>query len=181
MGLGYGLTYGWPKPTVEGSALEKDPQQELNAEAVKILREWADGIEDSRANCASNWTARSSALRAMSTVGVDLVVRVVAGTSAGVAEPDTGAPRELPPETAEDLIVDLIQALPKCSRVPGAVPCPRPATKAYERGGLRFCDEHAPSDCPDYQRAAPLRRACARIEGIGRKVPWNWPSDQTID
>src|SRR6202012_5790828 len=47
----------------------------------------------------------------------------------------------------------LVSTLPKCGL------CDRPATKAYERGGRRWCHEHAPEDCPDYPRAAALRIA----------------------
>jgi hypothetical protein len=51
----------------------------------------------------------------------------------------------------------LVEALPKCT-MPG---CNRVATRAYERGGERFCDEcgglpHT-REAPDYPRAAPLR------------------------
>lgn len=53
-----------------------------------------------------------------------------------------------------NLLEHLIDALPKCDQ------CLSPATCAFERGGSRWCDEHAPEKCPAYPRADPLRNAC---------------------
>jgi hypothetical protein len=51
----------------------------------------------------------------------------------------------------------LVASLPKCDEDG----CASPATKAFKRGGRRFCDEHAASFsggvAPDYPRAEPLR------------------------
>lgn len=55
------------------------------------------------------------------------------------------------------LLRALVASLPQCGL------CSQPATKSYERGGKRWCDEHAPSDCPDYPRAESLRRALAAL------------------
>jgi hypothetical protein len=65
----------------------------------------------------------------------------------------------------------LVDALPKCDD------CLRPATRAYFRGGGRYCDEHGtapgsrfscdapeyPRAAPEYPRAAPLRALVARL------------------
>lgn len=62
-----------------------------------------------------------------------------------------------------------LDAMPKCTYVTGSaydhstgqerrVVCTDIATKAYARGGPRYCDRHAPIDCPDYPRAAPYRQ-----------------------
>lgn len=65
----------------------------------------------------------------------------------------------------------LIDALPKCTQSvlwhePDGTygPCLKPATKAYARGGARYCDACAPADCPDYPRAAPLRALLAMLK-----------------
>lgn len=68
----------------------------------------------------------------------------------------------------------LIAALPKCTRLVGAddtlVECDRPATRAFERGGARYCDECAAAKAatfgsvpPDYPRAAPLRALASHL------------------
>lgn len=51
----------------------------------------------------------------------------------------------------------LVDSLPKCDR------CTKPATRAYGRGGERFCDEHG-EDVPEYPRAAPLRTLIKLLE-----------------
>lgn len=70
----------------------------------------------------------------------------------------------------------LVEALPKCDE------CSTPATRAFERGGKRYCDLHgvlppeqrlhAPwvSEAPEYPRAAPLRALVAAL-GDGAKLP----------
>ena len=60
----------------------------------------------------------------------------------------------------------LIDALPKCDR------CGDTATRAFERGGGRYCDTHAvvifgddnTATAPEYPRAAPLRALIALLE-----------------
>jgi hypothetical protein len=50
-----------------------------------------------------------------------------------------------------DAFERLLAALPRCEL------CDSPATKAWRRGGARWCDNHAPFNCHDYPRAAALR------------------------
>lgn len=60
----------------------------------------------------------------------------------------------------------LVEALPRCDDLDNErCRCTRPATKAYGRGTTRYCDEHAPIDCPDYPRAAVLRELLAVLSG----------------
>lgn len=70
------------------------------------------------------------------------------------------------------LLAALVASLPKCGAwtpPPGAEgldrlkTCDAPATKANGRGGMRYCDEHAPPGTDDYPRAEPLRRAVAAL------------------
>lgn len=76
----------------------------------------------------------------------------------------------------------LVDALPKCyERVlvdgGGAMrDCGKPATRAFQRGEGRWCDEHGerwivgykePTMAPEYPRAAPLRALQARLAGRG--------------
>lgn len=61
------------------------------------------------------------------------------------------------------LLKDLVEALPKCED------CSRPATRAYQRGSFRWCDEHGVYDAgrlmpvPEYPRAPALRAAVAAL------------------
>ena len=57
------------------------------------------------------------------------------------------------------LLSELCATLPKCDS------CTDPATKAFRRGEGRWCDAHAPQGCPDYPRAAALRKAAAALRG----------------
>lgn len=53
-----------------------------------------------------------------------------------------------------EALAALVEALPKCSL------CQRSATRAQDRGGPRYCDDHLTSAFyPEYPRAAPLRAA----------------------
>lgn len=61
----------------------------------------------------------------------------------------------------------LVDALPKCDE------CGEPATRAWGRGGARYCDVHGKDihgraacvDVPEYPRAAPLRALVAILRG----------------
>jgi hypothetical protein len=67
----------------------------------------------------------------------------------------------------------LVNALPKCEQHG------RPATRAWSRGGMRYCDEcgtqqhdkNERSEVPDYPRAAPLRAALALLAARDKKGP----------
>jgi hypothetical protein len=65
---------------------------------------------------------------------------------------------------------DLVDALPKCDKHGN------PATRAWRRGDVRYCDEcgvfvppRAP--VPEYPHAAPLRRAIALLRGASPAPP----------
>ena len=62
-------------------------------------------------------------------------------------------------DAAVAVLRDLVDALPKCSYPE----CTEPATRAWERGGLRWCDDHG-AHVPEYPRAEPLRRALELLE-----------------
>jgi hypothetical protein len=53
---------------------------------------------------------------------------------------------------------ELLDNLPKC------VECQRPATCAYELTQKRFCDDHAPDECPEYPRANAMRKIMKRLD-----------------
>lgn len=59
-------------------------------------------------------------------------------------------------EALESALTDLIDSLPKCDQ------CTRPATRAWERGKGRYCDEDGLL-VPDYPRAPALRKAIALL------------------
>jgi hypothetical protein len=54
----------------------------------------------------------------------------------------------------------LVHSLPRCTY------CPQPATHAYRRGEARYCDGCAPSECPPYPRAQPLRDTIAALKEL---------------
>ncbi len=58
-----------------------------------------------------------------------------------------------------DVLRQLYETLPKCDGIAAVEACKHPATKAFRRGEGRWCDLHAPPNCPDYPRAEALRRA----------------------
>lgn len=67
---------------------------------------------------------------------------------------------------------DLVESLPKCTLNFGDVTgCENPATRAWLRGGDRYCDVHGTDSTnpakhvPEYPRAAPLRTAIALLKG----------------
>jgi hypothetical protein len=64
---------------------------------------------------------------------------------------------------------DLVATLPECDYHEVGMPkCRQPATRAWNRGVERFCDEHGgPLHVPEYPRAAPLRRAIALLKERG--------------
>jgi uncharacterized coiled-coil protein SlyX len=77
-------------------------------------------------------------------------------------------------DEARALVEALVEHLPKCTIAgpwdtrsgdyvlgPGTFDCHAPATKAFRRGAERYCDAHAPPNCPDYPRAPALRAAVA--------------------
>lgn len=55
----------------------------------------------------------------------------------------------------------LVASLPRCDA------CAAPATRAFGRGGARWCDAHGPASpyLTDYPRAAPLRAAVKLLGG----------------
>jgi hypothetical protein len=68
----------------------------------------------------------------------------------------------------ESALRALVESLPKCDA------CDAPATKAFQRGGDRWCDEHGKGSGPyplperpvtDYPRAEPLRVAARLLKG----------------
>lgn len=62
----------------------------------------------------------------------------------------------------KSLIREHLESLPKCSF------CKLPATRAYERGSLRYCDVHGDDDyeetVPEYPRAKTVRELMELIE-----------------
>jgi hypothetical protein len=66
---------------------------------------------------------------------------------------------------------DLVAALPKCGIMVDGHQCGNQATRSWERGRTRYCDEHGPL-VPEYPRAAPLRRAIALLNGPAAGIPF---------
>ena len=68
---------------------------------------------------------------------------------------------------------DLVAASPECDHHEVGMPkCRQPATRAWQRGMERFCDEHgAALHVPEYPRAVPLRRAVALLRGASPAPP----------
>lgn len=75
----------------------------------------------------------------------------------------------------EAVLRQLVEAMPPCTAVVDVhtgARCGKPATRAYGRGGARYCDDHGchtggligqVHEPPDYPRAAPLRLALALL------------------
>jgi hypothetical protein len=66
----------------------------------------------------------------------------------------------------------LVDSLPKCTGVVDGDPtCARVATRAWQRGGTRYCDKHGPN-VPEYPRAQPMRDALALLAKLdGKEAP----------
>lgn len=61
-----------------------------------------------------------------------------------------------------DAATRLVATLPKCSY------CTNVATRAWVRGSARFCDGCAPTGCPEYPRAIPLRDTVVALKELER-------------
>ena len=59
---------------------------------------------------------------------------------------------------AREALRALVESLPRCSAA-----CTAPATHAHVRGGARWCEKHAPPDCPPYPRYRAVTAALALL------------------
>jgi hypothetical protein len=119
-------------------------------------------LEAEKARRPSLFTSSAEELRAV--LGDLEAALAEAGEKPGTAGIVTRTIRRVIAERneARDILGRLVETLPRCSY------CENPATRAFRRGGERYCDEHRHNPAtgnaaPDYPRAATLREALALL------------------